>query len=119
MIKRQNRYAYDAWGSVTEQTEAVPNRFEYTGQQLDLISQKYYLRARFYNPVIARFTQEDTYCGGGLNLYHVLLAGTVLPLGSGIISDGSDVLSDSPHGPGYHTVFPTQEMSVGDFNNLF
>ncbi|MDQ0173349.1 AHH domain-containing protein [Paenibacillus tundrae] len=29
----------------------------------------YYLRARFYNPQIARFTQEDTYRGDGLNLY--------------------------------------------------
>ncbi|MFI3201942.1 MAG: RHS repeat-associated core domain-containing protein [Eubacteriales bacterium] len=27
------------------------------------------MRARFYNPVIARFTQEDTYRGDGLNLY--------------------------------------------------
>ncbi|MCY9522753.1 RHS repeat-associated core domain-containing protein, partial [Paenibacillus apiarius] len=30
---------------------------------------QYYLRARFYNPVIARFTQEDEYRGDGLNLY--------------------------------------------------
>ena len=30
---------------------------------------QYYLRARYYNPVIARFTQEDTYYGDGLNLY--------------------------------------------------
>ena len=29
----------------------------------------YYLRARYYNPVIAGFTQEDTYYGDGLNLY--------------------------------------------------
>ena len=27
------------------------------------------MRARFYNPVVARFTQEDTYRGDGLNLY--------------------------------------------------
>ncbi len=27
------------------------------------------MRARFYNPVIGRFTQEDTYCVDGLNLY--------------------------------------------------
>jgi len=27
------------------------------------------LRARFYNPVIGRFTQEDVYRGDGLNLY--------------------------------------------------
>ncbi|MCM1161732.1 MAG: hypothetical protein NC412_10955 [Roseburia sp.] len=30
---------------------------------------QYYLRARYYNPVIGRFTQEDTYYGDGLNLY--------------------------------------------------
>ena len=34
-----------------------------------LIRLQYYLRARFYNPVIGRFTQEDTYYGDGLNLY--------------------------------------------------
>ena len=65
----QNRYEYDAWGNITVQEEAIPNRFKYTGQQLDPITQQYYLRARFYNPVIARFTQEDTYRGDGLNLY--------------------------------------------------
>ena len=65
----QNRYEYDAWGNLTVQKEAVPNRFKYTGQQFDPITQQYYLRARFYNPVIARFTQEDIYRGDGLNLY--------------------------------------------------
>ena len=65
----QNRYEYDAWGNLTAQEEAIPNRFKYTGQQFDPVTQQYYLRARFYNPVIARFTQEDTYRGDGLNLY--------------------------------------------------
>ena len=64
-----NRYAYDAFGNLTEQVETIPNRFKFTGQQLDPVTQQYYLRARFYNPVIARFTQEDTYRGDGLNLY--------------------------------------------------
>ena len=64
-----NHYDYDAWGNLTAQEEAVPNRFKFTGQQLDSVTQQYYLRARFYNPVIARFTQEDTYRGDGLNLY--------------------------------------------------
>ena len=67
--KAQNRYEYDAWGNLTVQEEAVPNRFTYYGQQIDPITQQYYLRARFYNPVIGRFTQEDTYRGDGLNLY--------------------------------------------------
>ena len=64
-----NHYTYDAWGNLTAQEEAVPNRFKFTGQQLDPVTQQYYLRARFYNPVIARFTQEDSYRGDGLNLY--------------------------------------------------
>ena len=44
----------------------------YYGQQIDPITQQYYLRTRFYNPVIGRFTQEDTYRGDGLNLYAYL-----------------------------------------------
>ena len=64
-----NRYAYDAWGKIEVKEEAIPNRFTYYGQQIDPITQQYYLRARFYNPVIGRFTQEDTYRGDGLNLY--------------------------------------------------
>jgi len=41
----------------------------YTGQQYDQEMGQYYLRARYYNPVIGRFTQEDVYRGDGLNLY--------------------------------------------------
>ncbi len=29
----------------------------------------YYLRARYYDPRVGRFTQEDVYRGDGLNLY--------------------------------------------------
>ena len=64
-----NRYEYDAWGNAEVCEEQVANRFRFNGQQYDPVSQQYYLRARFYNPVIARFTQEDTYRGDGLNLY--------------------------------------------------
>ena len=64
-----NHYEYDAWGNATVCEETVENRFRFNGQQYDPITQQYYLRARFYNPVIARFTQEDTYRGDGLNLY--------------------------------------------------
>ena len=64
-----NEYEYDAWGNVVSRKETIKTRFKFNGQQLDPITQQYYLRARFYNPVIARFTQEDTYRGDGLNLY--------------------------------------------------
>ena len=64
-----NCYEYDAWGKLTLEEEQVSNRFKYTGEQFDPITQQYYLRARFYNPALARFMQEDTYRGDGLNLY--------------------------------------------------
>ena len=64
-----NRYTYDAFGNTLECEEQVHNRFRYRGEQYDPVSQQYYLRARYYNPVIGRFTQEDTYYGDGLNLY--------------------------------------------------
>lgn len=34
-------------------------------------------RARYYNPVIGRFTQEDTYYGDGLNLYEYCRNNTI------------------------------------------
>ncbi len=64
-----NRYEYDAWGNALTCEEQVENRFRFAGEQYDPVSQQYYLRARFYNPVIGRFTQEDSYRGDGLNLY--------------------------------------------------
>jgi RHS repeat-associated protein len=65
----RNEYYYDAFGCVLESKEQVHNRITYTGQQFDGITGQYYLRARFYNPVVGRFTQEDIYRGDGLNLY--------------------------------------------------
>ena len=42
---------------------------KYTAQQFDITTNQYYLRSRYYNPIIGRFTQEDIYRGDGLNLY--------------------------------------------------
>jgi len=64
-----NCYEYDAWGNLTTCEEKVLNRFKFNGQQYDSVTQQYYLRARYYNPVIGRFTQKDTYRGDGLDLY--------------------------------------------------
>ena len=64
-----NHYEYDAFGNTIRCEEQVHNRFHYTGEQYDPLTGQYYLRARYYNPVIAGFTQEDTYYGDGLNLY--------------------------------------------------
>ena len=64
-----DHYEYDAFGNTIRCEEQVHKRFRYTGEQYDILTGQYYLRARYYNPVIARFTQEDTYYGDGLNLY--------------------------------------------------
>ena len=65
----ENLYSYDGFGNLLESREDIANRILYTGQQYDQETGQYYLRARYYNPVIGRFTQEDTYRGDGLNLY--------------------------------------------------
>ena len=67
--KVKNRYTYDAFGNTLESQEGIHNRIKYTGQQYDPVTQQYYLRARFYNPILGRFMQEDIYRGDGLNLY--------------------------------------------------
>ena len=65
----QNHYQYDAFGNGICQEEGISNRIHYTGQQYDGVTGQYYLRARYYNPIVGRFLQEDVYQGDGLNLY--------------------------------------------------
>ena len=65
----ENIYQYDAFGNLLEKREDISNRILYTGQQYVQETGQYYLRARYYNPVVGRFLQEDTYRGDGLNLY--------------------------------------------------
>ena len=65
----RNSYQYDAFGMSLGTTEKLNNRIRYTGQQYDELTEQYYLRARYYNPVAGRFMQEDVYQGDGLNLY--------------------------------------------------
>ena len=62
-------YEYDAFGNVVDSEEKIHNNFKITGEQYDQLTSQYYLKARYYNPVIGRFTQMDTYLGDGLNLY--------------------------------------------------
>ena len=64
-----NAHTYDAFGNMLSAREQRVNPFRYAGEMQDALTGHYYLRARFYNPIIARFTQEDTYRGDGLNLY--------------------------------------------------
>jgi len=67
-------YYYDAFGNILAQTGTVNNNILYAGYQYDKETGLYYLNARMYDPVTARFMQEDTYTGEyndplSLNLY--------------------------------------------------
>ena len=67
-------YCYDSFGNVLEQTGEVDNSILYAGYQYDEETGLYYINARMYDPVTARFLQADTYLGNtsdplSLNLY--------------------------------------------------
>lgn len=65
-------YEYDAFGNQTEAEGDVYNPYRYTGEYYDEETGFVYLRNRYYDPSIGRFTQEDpakdganwyVYCG--------------------------------------------------------
>ena len=91
-----NHYEYDVFGNTISCEERVANRFRYQGEQYDPVTRQYYLRARYYNPVIGRFTQEDTYYGDGLNLYEYCRNNTITykdPTGHNICATQRDFKS--------------------------
>ena len=67
-------YYYDAFGNILEKTGTAENSILYGGYQYDEETGLYYLNARMYDPVTARFLQQDTNKGYyndplSLNLY--------------------------------------------------
>jgi RHS repeat-associated protein len=67
-------YDYDAFGNILSQDGIADNCIKYAGYQHDEESGLYYLNARYYDSVTARFISEDTYRGQAfdplsLNLY--------------------------------------------------
>ena len=65
-------YDYDAFGNeklIAGQDPATDtNAFRYCGEYFDAETGTIYLRARYYDPRIGRFTQQDTACQG-INWY--------------------------------------------------
>jgi RHS repeat-associated protein len=52
-------YTYEPFGEVIDDDGTFDNAFHFTGQYFDSEIEEYYLRARQYNPQIARFTSRD------------------------------------------------------------
>lgn len=70
----QNKYEYDIWGKPLYKQETVSNPFRYSSEYWDDTSRLLNLGQRWYDPVTARFLQEDTFEGDlknplSLNLY--------------------------------------------------
>lgn len=64
----QSTSRYDAWGNIERQTGEL-SQYGYTGREPDGTG-LLYMRARYYDPAIGRFTQRDPIgFAGGINLY--------------------------------------------------
>jgi len=68
-----NKYAYDPFGNIANQIEAVSQPFKFVGR-LGVMAEPngfYYMRARYYDPKVGRFISEDPigFSGGDVNLY--------------------------------------------------
>ena len=59
-----NNYKYDEWGNFTSSNETIRNPFKYAGEVYDQETGLYYLRARYYDPKLGRFLNEDPICDG-------------------------------------------------------
>lgn len=54
-------YDYDAFGIEKNPSDEDNNPFRYCGEYYDVETGTYYLRARYYDPRIGRFTQQDAH----------------------------------------------------------
>jgi len=54
-----NHYTYEPYGQTLDAAETVTNPWRFTGQYWDAETEEYHLRARQYNPFLARFTARD------------------------------------------------------------
>ena len=82
-------YFYDAFGNLLNQTGTTENNYLYTGEQYDPNMGFYYLRARYMNPEIGRFTSMDTFSG---------FAATPVTLNKYIYANASPINTIDPSG---------------------
>jgi RHS repeat-associated protein len=58
-----DRYTYDAFGGLLDQTETFGNSFQFAGEQRDSATGLDYMRARYYDPSLGRFISKDAFSG--------------------------------------------------------
>jgi RHS repeat-associated protein len=68
-----NKYAYTPFGLIVDKEESIPQPFKYVGEHGVMTEPNgfYYMRARYYDPLVGRFISEDPmgFDGGDVNLY--------------------------------------------------
>ena len=62
-------YTYDAFGVEENPSDSDANPFRYCGEYYDSEIEQIYLRARYYDPSLGRFTQQDPAMEDGYNWY--------------------------------------------------
>jgi RHS repeat-associated protein len=63
-------YRYTPWGEVESATDPTGQPLRYMARELDSTTGLYYVRARWYDPVTARFASQDPIgLEGGMNTY--------------------------------------------------
>ncbi|PPT05883.1 Rhs-family protein [Geitlerinema sp. FC II] len=78
-------YTYDAFGELLNSTGKVENDYLFAGEQFDGELEQYYLRQRFYDAGVGRFTRRDSYEGriGEPITLHKYLYGNANPVNLG------------------------------------
>jgi RHS repeat-associated protein len=54
-----NNYTYTPFGDSFAESETINNRFKFASYNFDVATELYYLNARWYDPVLMRFTSRD------------------------------------------------------------
>lgn len=102
-------YAYDAFGTVVDQSEWIPQPFKFVGQHGVMAETNgfYYMRARYYDPAVGRFISEDPIGKPtlGTNLY--------------IYASDNPVMFVDPLGLWTAAVGSTIEFQIGTINLNF
>ncbi|MCU7935407.1 MAG: tandem-95 repeat protein [Candidatus Thiodiazotropha sp. (ex Dulcina madagascariensis)] len=62
-----NSYTYDAFGLMDHSVENTANEYLFAGEQFDKNLSQYYLRARYYDQNVGRFSQMDEWYGSACN----------------------------------------------------